>query len=305
MLNLKSDTMFCKEPACILLLIIFSCSAWAQKADPYKPDFTSPGNIPGMTLIWNDEFNTNGKPDPSNWVYESGFVRNRELQWYQPENAVCSNGLLIIIGERQKVKNTDYQEGNTDWRRKRQYADYTSASIQTRGLKQWQYGRFEIRARIDTSKGCWPAIWTLGLTGNWPDNGEVDIMEFYRINMVPTLLANLAWGTSQPGTAKWNTVRKPLSDFTSRDSGWYNKFHTWRMDWTKDSINLFLDDQLMNTTLLSQAVNPDGSHPFLQPHFLLLNLAIGENGGDPSLTRFPIKFEVDYVRVYQNKPGGR
>jgi len=73
------------------------------------------------------------------------------------------------------------------------------------------------------------------------------------------------------------------------------------MDWDKDSINLFLDDVLMNTTVLNQTLNPDGSYPFLQPHFLLLNLAIGGNGGDPSASSTPIKYEVDYVRVYQKK----
>jgi len=71
------------------------------------------------------------------------------------------------------------------------------------------------------------------------------------------------------------------------------------MDWNKDSINLFLDDQLLNTIQLNLTVNPDGFNPFLQPHYLLLNLALGSNGGDPAKTLFPIKYEVDYVRVYQ------
>ncbi len=71
------------------------------------------------------------------------------------------------------------------------------------------------------------------------------------------------------------------------------------MDWNKDSINLYLDDILLNTSLRNQTHNPDGSNPFLQPHYLLLNLAIGANGGDPSNSRFPIKYEVDYVRYYK------
>ena len=126
-------------------------------------------------------------------------------------------------------------------------------------------------------------------------------MEFYRIKGVPTILANFAWGTNQRGVGKWDDLKKPLSDFTANDPNWTKKFHVWRMDWNKDSISLFLDNQLLNTTLLNKTVNPDGFNPFLQPHYILLNLAIGVNGGDPTKTIFPMKYEVDYVRVYQNQ----
>ena len=285
----------------IILLIQLSMAISAQKQDQFSPDFSSPGKIPGMTLVWNDEFNNNGKPDPESWIYEKGFVRNQELQWYQSENANCINGLLVIEGRREKINNPNYVPGSTNWKSVREFAEYTSASIQTRGLKQWQFGRFEIRARIDTACGSWPAIWTLGISGGWPSGGEIDIMEFYRVKGVPTILANFAWGTSQRGVGKWDDLKKPLADFTANDPNWTKKFHVWRMAWNKDSISLFLDDQLLNTTLLNQTVNPDGFNPFLQPHYILLNLAIGGNGGDPAKTIFPMKYEVDYVRVYQNQ----
>jgi beta-glucanase (GH16 family) len=285
----------------ILFSAVISEAISAQNKDQSSPDFSSPEKIPGMALVWNDEFNIDGKPDPSSWRYETGFVRNQELQWYQQENANCANGLLIIEGRREQVKNPNYIAGGTNWKSGREFAEYTSSSIQTRGLRQWQFGRFEIRARVDTACGSWPAIWTLGISGGWPSGGEIDIMEFYRIKGVPTILANFAWGTSKRGVAKWDDLKKPLSDFTVSDRNWTKKFHAWRMDWNKDSINLFLDDQLLNTILLSQTVNPDGFNPFLQPHYLLLNLAIGANGGDPAKTIFPMKYEVDYVRVYQNQ----
>jgi len=177
--------------------------------------------------------------------------------------------------------------------------NYSSSSINTRGNKQWLYGRFEIRARIDTSMGSWPAIWTLGINNPWPSNGEIDLMEFYRVNNVPTILANVAWGTNQRYVAKWDGEKRPLSAFTSADPDWVKKFHIWRMDWNKDSINLYLDDVLLNACSLTQTINPDGTNPFTKPQYLLLNLALGSNGGDPEKTSFPIKFEVDYVRVYQ------
>jgi beta-glucanase (GH16 family) len=285
----------------LLLLIILSGKICAQQTDPFHPDFKNPKEIKGMKLVWNDEFNNTGKPDSTSWIYENGFVRNEELQWYQSDNAICTNGLLTIEGRKEKVKNTNYISGSKKWQTGREYAEYTSASIQTRGHRQWQFGRFEIRARIDTACGAWPAIWTLGVSREWPSNGEIDIMEFYRYNSVPTILANFAWGTNVRYKAKWDDLKKPLSDFTGADPDWIKKFHVWRIDWDKDSISLFLDDQLMNTTLLRQTVNPDGFNPFLQPHYMLLNLALGGNGGDPSGSKFPIRYEVDYVRVYQQK----
>jgi len=280
-------------------LIHISGVICSQKQDRYLPDFSSPAKYPGMKLVWNDEFNRQGKPDTSTWIYETGFVRNQELQWYQPDNANCSGGLLIIEGRREKIKNPGFLAGTSNWQTNREYAEYSSSSIQTRGLRQWQFGRFEIRARIDTTCGAWPAIWTLGISKEWPSNGEIDIMEFYRVKGVPSILANFAWGTDQRYIAKWDDLKKPLSDFFSKDPAWAKKFHIWRMDWNKDSINLYLDDQLLNTTLLNNTGNPDGFNPFLQPHYLLLNLAIGGNGGDPSDTDFPLQYEIDYVRVYQ------
>jgi beta-glucanase (GH16 family) len=284
-----------------LLVVNFISTLFAQQANPFNPDFSSPSKINGMSLVWSDEFNIPGKPDTSVWRYEKGFVRNQELQWYQTENANCQNGLLVIEGRKENFKNPGYSPGSTNWKTKREYVGYSSSSIQTRGRKQFQFGRVEIRARIDTACGSWPAIWTLGITKPWPSNGEIDIMEFYRVKGVPTILANFAWGTNQRNVGKWDDLKKPLADFTKIDPDWTRKFHIWRMDWTKDSISLFIDDMLLNSVLISETVNPDGFNPFLQPHYILLNLALGGNGGDPAKSKCPIKYEVDYVRVYQEK----
>jgi beta-glucanase (GH16 family) len=159
-------------------LILIGVTAFAQKNDPYTPDFSKPKEIQGMKLVWNDEFNNYGKPDSAIWIYENGFVRNQELQWYQQNNARCANGLLTIEGRKEKIKNPGFIAGSKNWQTNREYAEYTSASMQTRGLRQWQFGRFEIRARIDTSCGSWPAIWTLGVSKPWPACGEIDIIFF-------------------------------------------------------------------------------------------------------------------------------
>ena len=99
----------------------------------------------------------------------------------------------------------------------------------------------------------------------------------------------------------WDSTVIPLKYFLNQDSKWVDKFHVWRMDWDKEAIKLYLDDYLVNIIALKDTKNPDGFNPFLQEHFLLLNLAIGSNGGYPENSKFPIQYEVDYVRVYQKK----
>ncbi|MCH5598874.1 glycoside hydrolase family 16 protein [Niabella ginsengisoli] len=245
-------------------------------------------------LVWSDEFNKPGKVDTTVWQFEKGFVRNNELQWYQQQNAWCENGKLIIEARREKLPNPGYKEGSNNYRESRKEINYTSASVNTRKTKAWKYGRFEIRAKIIAQPGLWPAIWTLGQKGEWPSNGEIDIMEYYKGD----ILANVATGTSERYKAKWFTTKKAYTSFNDPD--WDKSFHTWRMDWDEHFIKLYMDDILLNEVSLNELKNPDGSNPFRQPHYLLLNLAIGgDNGGDPTNTAFPNRYEIDYVRVYQ------
>jgi beta-glucanase (GH16 family) len=257
--------------------------------------FAKAQTISGYKLVWADEFNKNGVPDPSNWTYEDGFVRNNEFQWYQPENARCENGKLFIEAKRVEELNPSFVAGSKDWRKSRDSIHYTSACLITKGLHSWQYGRFIMRARIDISNGLWPAWWTLGLNQRWPANGEIDMMEYYR----KKLLANIVC-LGKDHQAEWFSNRFNIDSMG--DKSWALKFHTWRMDWNEKFIALYVDDQLLNKVPVDSLANKDGSgfNPFRQPHYMLLNLAIGgANGGDPSQTSFPKKFEIDYVRVYQ------
>lgn len=276
---------------------VAACSA--NKKAAYQVDNTI-SDIEGYELVWHEEFNEGEKPDSSHWSYEHGFVRNRELQWYQPDNARIEGGRLVIEGRRERVENEFYDSTSTDWRRNRRYAEYTSSSINTRGKKTFQYGIFEVRARIDTAKGMWPAIWALGTHPDrgWPDNGEIDIMEFYRIEGEPTILANAAWADENHDSV-WDDEKVPFTHFLEKDPDWPEKYHIWKMDWTGEYIRLYLDGELLNEIDLNKTLNADGFNPFHQPHYLLLNLALGSNGDDPSDTQFPRQYEVDYVRVYQ------
>jgi beta-glucanase (GH16 family) len=266
----------------------------------------------GYRLVWHDEFNKDGPLNPADWDYEHAFVRNQELQWYQPENAICKDGFLVIEARKENKPNPRYVapgtggdigRGGRAWQN-RPTIEVTSASVTTRGKHSWLFGRFEMRAKIDTRAGSWPAFWMMGTQGRWPACGEVDIMEYFG----DTVLANVAWagkpgGAPQPNGATWKTKRQTLK---SLPANWSDQFHTWRMDWDAKSIKLFLDDKQVNEQDLSQTINTSRGrgapeNPFVEGGaYLILNQAIGgQAGGDPGHTEFPVRFLIDYVRVWQ------
>ena len=280
-----------------LLFLVLSVQAPPASVEQLTPIAKS-DSAADYKLVWADEFNQAGAPDARNWTFERGFVRNQEHQWYQPENARCENGLLVIEGRRERVRNPDYNPNGSGWKQTRQFAEFTSACLLTKGLHKWIYGRFEMRGRIDTRNGLWPAFWTLGSARPWPGCGEIDIMEFYQ----GKLLANACWRGTGLWTPVWDDFKKPIEEFG--DPQWSSKFHLWRMDWDSEEIRLYVDDALLNTIAVKETFNQDAekANPFREPHYILLNLAIGgTTGGDPSRTEFPARFEVDYVRVYQKR----
>ncbi len=283
------------------LMLVFKFADFDEtKPDPAMPE----SEKDGMQLIWSDEFNSNSAPDSNNWTFEKGFVRNEELQWYQADNAQCKDGALVITGKKERVQNPNYVAGSSSWKTNRQYAEYTSTSMTTHSKFDFQYGRLEVRAKIPTGKGAWPAIWTLGNWYDWPSCGEIDLLEYYLIGGEPYILANTAWGTDKAWTAQWNSVKTKFSNFTATDADWTKKYHIWRMDWNEDEINLYVDDVLYNTTKQSQTQNGSAANytwPFKQKQYILLNLAIDANGGTPADDVFPMQYMIDYVRVYQKK----
>lgn len=275
----------------------------------YKPTvkFATIPSYDGYALVWHDEFDNDGLPSKE-WSYEQGFVRNNELQWYQDKNATVADGCLVIEGRQERVKNPDYVEGSGDWKLQRKYAEYTSSSLTTQNSFAFHFGRIEVRAKIPTATGSWPAIWLLGDKWEWPNNGEIDILEYYIKNGRPSILANACWGDKGLWQAVWNESVTPFSHFTTKDKDWSKKYHVWKMDWDENYMSIYVDDEFLNKIDLKTTYNKGYDDNFENPfvsnemkHYILLNLAIGGNGGTPDISAFPLKYQVDYVRVYQKK----
>ena len=307
-----------------LMLMVYLPQIDKTLPDPREPQ----SELDGMKLVWNDEFNGTGAPDPDKWNPEQGFKRNNELQWYQGDNAECKNGTLVITGKVERVKNPNYNPNSTDWRKNREYAEYTSTSLVMKNFV-FRQGRVIVRAKIPTAMGSWPAIWSTGrevseVDGSsnsscweWPLGGEIDMLEYYVRSGKQSILANACWGSNKRWEATWDSFAKPLDDFLANNRNWKEQFHIWRMDWDNESIRLYLDDELLNEIPLSNTVNgsgglndfykgswrnpfrDEGNEGYKMGQQMFLNLAIGANGGTPDETAFPLEYLVDYVRIYQ------
>lgn len=233
-------------------------------------------------LVWSDEFDKPGLPDTTRWNYDVGGHGwgNNELQYYtanRSENARVENGHLII-----EARKEDF-EGSK----------YTSARLITKGKGDWTYGRIDVRARLPKGLGTWPAIWMLGSTTplQWPDDGEIDIMEHVGFNP--------GFVHASVHTKKYNHVIGTQRTDTIIVPDFADNFHVYSLNWTKDSIHVLFDDQPYFS--FGNEGSGKDAWPFDGPFHLLLNIAVGGNwGGQKGVDEniWPVKMEVDYVRVY-------
>lgn len=257
----------------------------------------------GWKLVWADEFDKPGLPDPGKWNYETGFVRNREAQYYTAsrlENARVEDGCLVIEARKESFKNPAFNPtaNPNDWIRGREFAAYTSASLTTRERFSWKYGRIEVRAKLPSGRGVWPAIWTLGTNEasvGWPTCGEIDIMEMvgFRPDMI---YGHIHTFESVNG--------KKIKDGTGlKVPGASDDFHVYAIEWDPGQITFLVDNKKYYT--YHNPHTGEGSWPFDKDQYLILNLAIGgawggQKGIDDAI--FPQRFYIDYVRVYQKQP---
>ena len=238
-------------------------------------------------LVWQDEFDYVGLPDPSKWNYDVGGHGwgNAELQYYTErrlENARADGNNLIIAAR------LESGFGNRN---------YTSARLVSRNIGDWTYGRIAVKARLPSGRGTWPAIWMLPTeshygNGGWPDNGEIDIMEHvgHQPNRIHSTVHNKQYnhlaGSSQGGS-------RLVPDATEA-------FHVYMVEWTPRRLDFFID----NDKIFTYYNDTRGwrTWPYDKPFHLLMNIAIGgswggQQGVDDSI--FPQQMLIDYVRVFQ------
>ena len=254
--------------------------AWYHKFTSIPGGGDSDDEYVFTDLVWEDDFNTDGTPDSSKWTYDLGTTDifgntgwgNQEAQSYtdNAENVIVEGGSLKITAKK---------EGN----------DYTSARIKTQGLYNFTYGRVEVRAKLPSAQGTWPAIWMLGSnhpTAGWPYSGEVDIME-QRGDDKERVLGTSHWyntaGSNNASYGENTTVENSSTEF-----------HLYTVEWTEGAVKIFLDDvkyyELTNSADL----------PFNADFYLILNVAMGGTLGgdiDPSFTQDTM--EIDYIKVFQ------
>ena len=219
-------------------------------------------------LVWSDEFNNSGLPDPAKWGYDVGGHGwgNKELQTYtdrRKENARIENGVLIIEARRDR--------GETQ--------PYTSARLVSKGKGDWTYGRFEIRAKLPSGRGTWPAIWMLPTARNygagyWPDNGEIDIME--HVGYDPDVIHASAHTKAYHHSI--NTQKTAKINVESARTA----FNVYAVEWTPEEIRWYVNDRRYFKFANERLSNPGADYrqrPFDNPFHLLLNQAVGGNWG--------------------------
>lgn len=244
-------------------------------------------------LAWADEFDKPGLPDSAKWRYEKGFVRNGESQFYTTnrlENARVENGMLVIEGRKERFRNENFKPGGDP---KREFAEYTSASLITLGKAAFHYGRIEVRAKLPHGKGVWPAIWMMGTNRvGWPRCGETDIMEY--VGHDPNRVhATMHFSKNGKHASKGERIVTQAP---------YDDFHIYALEWSADRMEFFFDDKKY-FTFDTKLAEDNGANPFHKPQYLILNLALGGSWGreiDDAI--LPQKFVIDYVRAYQPLP---
>lgn len=229
-------------------------------------------------LIFEEEFN-DSLLNTATWSYDLGDGcpnlcgwGNNERQLYSKENVTLSDGKLLIEATKRDSL-------------------YYSGKIHTKKNFEFQYGTVEVKAKLPTGHGLWPAIWMLGNdidTKGWPACGEIDVMEY--VGKKPSVIYTSMHTSSSFG----NTVNSKQTSIQNIEEG----FHVYKMNWTKEAITFFIDNK--EVYQYAPKDKNDKTWPYNKPFYLILNMAIGGNFGGPEVDEsiFPKDFQIDYIRVY-------
>ena len=243
--------------------------------------YSTPLEYPGMTLLWQDEFD--GTELASHWVHELGNGcpnlcgwGNNELQSYQESNTSLVEGNLVI-------------EANE------QGSIYRSSRIITKDQFEFKFGRVDIRASLPEGQGIWPALWMLGANidvAGWPACGEIDIMEL--IGHEPSTIHGTAHFGANPSNHRFTGMEKTLTN-----GKFIDEFHVFSIVWEENKIEWFMDDQSFFT--ITPAEMEGQPYPFNEDFFFIINCAVGGNwpGNPNESTLLPQYLIVDYIRVFQ------
>lgn len=253
---------------CVALFVSFQVSGQGD---------SSPSELPGWTLTWHDEFD-GSTIDTSKWeVLTRRQNHNEEKQYYLAAQASLTEGMLRLTSTNQPFEGLLYR------------------SARLEGRYEQTYGRFEIRARIPTTQGIWPAIWLLPRTARWPFGGEIDIMEHK--GSEPNVVSSAYHFADESGKHKYVTERYQAVDQNQQPIQWPDGFHIYAAEWEPGEIRFYVDGVEHFRTTSSEV--PVSSTPM----HVVLNTAVGGNfDGDPDAnTVFPQLHLIDYVRVYKRK----
>ncbi len=245
----------------------------------------------GWVPVWCDEFDVDGAINSANWKHETGAGGwgNNEVQSYtnRLDNSKVEDGKLIIT-----AKKETYNGGT-----------YTSARLVTAGKYSFKYGRVDVKAKLPSAGGSWPAIWMMpqgGVYGSWPNSGEVDIMEHIG-NKLNWIMASI-----HTGKYYWKNNNQISSGYVKKFDNASTEFHEYSIIWDEEGITWLVDNKEYFTTVGNQKLKPESNldvdpsmaWPFDQEFFIILNVAVGGNmGGAVSSSFIQDTMEVDYVRV--------
>ena len=252
-------------------------------------------------LVFQDEFNGEGLVDDDKWVYEVGFVRNHEMQYYTEkriENVYQKDGVLHIRCINQDTLRDESGNILNKYIDPKTGKDYyiTSGSINTKGKYDWTYCRVEARLKVPLGSGTWSAIWMMpakSVYGYWPLSGEIDIME--HVGYDPEKV-NYAIHTEAH-----NHMKKNGKGHNAFCPTCCSEFHVYGLEWYEDRLEWYLDGRKRFVVTRPENATWE-SWPFDQEFYLILNLAFGGGwGGTKGIDTdlLPQEYIIDYIRVYQ------